>query len=356
MKKMKKTITFLFILTLSVFLLWLQPIKAETNKLVNIRSREYKNYLRIVFDFEKETKYNQPVVLREGSFSIDFYDVTTTLQDDIKSKLINKIEFVYKQSFLTAYIDIPVKKFVIKSFSLVNPFRIVCDIYSTPALSIDKDTEKQVEKKIEIPVINPEQKTKVVVQEPEPEKKMLASDKSDYTEKLFEKDTEIFQMDRLDDKNKNSKKTAESTPERTIEVDFKKLFNEKDNSNIAGDDILLPEANLKQDKIYSDRIELELKNLSEKITLLEQTISENLNTEKKTTASSFLIILLSVFSVIIILLLCLILFKKKNYETIEKIKNQDISYTKDTNPFSFDKKIKTEFERIKNEFDEKNRL
>ena len=137
----------MLILVVSIMLVGSQPSHAKANELTKIRAWEYKTYSRIVFDFKEKVNYTQPVILEKGTFSIDFHDTTTTMGGDIKSSLINKIEFVYQESFLTARIDLPIKLFTIKSFSLSNPFRVVCDIYKESVPLKDENIKKTLQNK-----------------------------------------------------------------------------------------------------------------------------------------------------------------------------------------------------------------
>lgn len=366
---MQKTIkTTLFLIGFAI-LLCLQPTNAETNELTKIRAWEYKSYLRIVFDFEKTVKYNQPVIIGKDRFSIDFYNVSTTLPDNIESNLIDKIEFVYQATFLTAYVNLPVKQFTIKSFSLLNPFRVVCDIYKMPVNLIEKSTKKPAKKENDTPLIEPEPQAKLIIQEHEvkPATEITADIKQP-----FEANTATLINDELDDKGKENKKSSDTAPEKDYGLDLKKLFDTKDNANSTDKSTQPLEIIAAPGKTYPDKIEQELKHLSEKIIILEQTISKNSRIEDKNTeeinqlknaflqknadkpsVKLLLVIVLSVFAVIIILLLFLILFTKRNRnKSIDLPQKQETSFKKNTNPFSFDKKIKTEFQRIKEEFDE----
>ena len=395
---MKTTITFMFLLAISVMLLWSQPPHAQANESTKIRTWTYQTYSRIVFDFKEKANYNQPVILGEGKFSIDFYDVTTTLPGDIKSKLINKIEFVYHESFLTVHINIPVEQFTVQTFALSNPFRVVCDIYKTPVPLKDETIKKSSETHdtpliaivppVQVITDQTEKPTDVSVSEtkhdPEitmdtqtvPESKQLSETHvAALATKTLDKNIDKNKKENIDKNKKEikkeTKKSLKSLSKGNIELNLEHLLDTSNSTNMTDKNIRPAETHEAFDKTYLEGIEQKLNDLSKKVTLLEQTISKNLMTENENAQNikqlqdtvylqdragknglhTFLLIVLSVFSAAIILLLFLVLSKKRRSKLADHRENNDTFFLKKTNPFSFDKRIKDEFDRIKEEFD-----
>jgi len=127
---MKSVLTMIAALVLFIF----QFGEAQAVNLKYVRTAKHHNFTRIVFEFEKPARFNDPVIDGEGKFSMVFPDSTTVLPPQILYKttriqLVHSIELIQKGTLLTAGIKLTFPYFKLKTFSLPGPDRVVIDAY-----------------------------------------------------------------------------------------------------------------------------------------------------------------------------------------------------------------------------------
>lgn len=107
---------------------------ARAASLRDIRTGKHEKFTRVVFEFEDSVLFESPVIKGKGKFSVIFLDSSTTLPRLTSFKtgpiqLVHSIEFVREKSNLTANVRLSFPYFILKSFPLSNPNRIVVDVY-----------------------------------------------------------------------------------------------------------------------------------------------------------------------------------------------------------------------------------
>jgi hypothetical protein len=121
---------------IAALLLMLQSGGTHAANLKYVRTANHQDFTRIVFEFQNETQFKEPVIHGKGNFSVAFYDSTTVLPRQILYKTtqiqpVRSIEFTQKETLLTAVIKLPFSDFNLKVFSLSDPNRVVIDAYKT---------------------------------------------------------------------------------------------------------------------------------------------------------------------------------------------------------------------------------
>jgi hypothetical protein len=104
----------------------------QAAKLKYVKIGEHESYTRIVFEFKEPVRYDTPVITPGGKFAIVFFDTTTALPRQIRlddTERVETIEFEQQESNLSANVTMPFSTFRLKSFLLVEPARLVIDVY-----------------------------------------------------------------------------------------------------------------------------------------------------------------------------------------------------------------------------------
>ncbi|MGA8179230.1 MAG: hypothetical protein WB792_04175 [Desulfobacterales bacterium] len=105
-----------------------------------IRTGKHENFARIVFEFQSAVQFESPEIKGKGKFSLVFLNSTTklprlTLYKTGKTQVVHSVEYVRQKSNLTAIVRLTFPYFILKSYALSAPDRIVVDAYwmSSPA-------------------------------------------------------------------------------------------------------------------------------------------------------------------------------------------------------------------------------
>ena len=119
---------------IAAVLLMLQSGGAQAANLKYVRTAKHQDFTRIVFEFQNAAQFKEPVIDGEGKFSVVFPDSTTVLPRQILYKTtqiqpVRSIEFVQKETLLTAGVKLSFPHFKLKAFSLPGPVRVVIDAY-----------------------------------------------------------------------------------------------------------------------------------------------------------------------------------------------------------------------------------
>lgn len=128
---------------------------AEAAKLRYVRTGKHDNFMRIVFEFQNKIQFKNPEITDKGRFSVDFLDTSTSLPRRTLYKtgplqLVQSVEFIPQNSNLTATVRLSFPYFILKSFSLSGPDRVVVDAYwmSSPS---EKSGQKEPLPEITLP-------------------------------------------------------------------------------------------------------------------------------------------------------------------------------------------------------------
>jgi hypothetical protein len=102
--------------------------------LSQIRTGKHEKFARIVFEFQSAVQFESPEIKGKGEFSLGFLNSTTqlprlTLYKTGKTQMVHSIEFVRQKSNLTAIVRLTFPYFILKSYALSAPDRIVVDAY-----------------------------------------------------------------------------------------------------------------------------------------------------------------------------------------------------------------------------------
>lgn len=111
-----------------------QPVWAQAASLKDVRTGKHEKFTRIVFEFQDNVLFENPEIKGKGNFSVIFLDSSTTLPRLTLFKtgpiqLVQSIEFVQQKSNLIANVRLSFPYFILKSFPLSGPNRIVIDAY-----------------------------------------------------------------------------------------------------------------------------------------------------------------------------------------------------------------------------------
>ncbi len=98
------------------------------------RTGKHEKFARVVFEFQNAVQFKNPEITGKGKFSLVFLNSTTklprlTLYKTGKTQLVNSIEYVQQKSNLTAIVRLTFPYFILKSYALSAPDRIVVDAY-----------------------------------------------------------------------------------------------------------------------------------------------------------------------------------------------------------------------------------
>ena len=138
--------------------------------LKSVRTREHKNFTRIVFEFQNAVQFKDPKIKDKGTFSVLFLDSSTDLSLSTVYKTdslqkVQSVEFIKNKSNLTATVRLTFPYFMLKAFSLYALDHIVVDAYKLTPLT--KEAAKQ--------------STEALKEQRTPQKGMKTSDEKDET-------------------------------------------------------------------------------------------------------------------------------------------------------------------------------
>jgi hypothetical protein len=122
-----------------------------------VRTGKHENFSRVVFEFQNAVQFKNPEIKGKGKFSLVFLNSTTklprlTLYKTGKTQLVHSVEFVRQKSDLTAIVRLSFPYFILKSYALSAPDRIVVDAYW---MSSPPETSEQKESLPKEPVTEP---------------------------------------------------------------------------------------------------------------------------------------------------------------------------------------------------------
>lgn len=137
---------------IAALLLMLQSGGTHAANLKYVRTANHQDFIRIVFEFQNESQFKEPVIHGKGNFSVAFYDSTTVLPRQIFYKTtqiqpVRSIEFTQKETLLTAVIQLSFSDFKLKAFSLSDPNRVVIDAYKISPPPRESVTEESLHAK-----------------------------------------------------------------------------------------------------------------------------------------------------------------------------------------------------------------
>lgn len=243
------------VLIVAVCFLWVPHEWAAAADLTHTRTGKHEKFARVVFEFQNAVKFNNPEINGKGNFSLVFLNSTTKLPRQTtyktgKTQMVRSIEYVRQKSNLKAIVRLTFPYFILKSYALSAPDRVVVDAYWMTV-----PTEKN-EQKESLPKESP------TAPSPLPEKKEIS--------KTLQKTTE---------------KTALEPP-MTPSTAKKPLGNpSKTSQNVSSDN-------------KSNQIPEEMK-------------TEPASSKGNNTTQTYLLVVLDIIAGCIVLLLAFTLFKKK---------------------------------------------
>jgi hypothetical protein len=271
---LKKQMKIRLVLIVAVCLLFVPQEWAVAADLTHARTGKHEKFARVVFEFQNAVKFKSPEINGKGNFSLIFLNSTTKLPrltsyKTGKTQMVRSIEYVQQESNLKAIISLTFPYFILKSYALSAPDRIVVDAYWMTA-----PTEKN-EPKESLPKESP------TAPSPLPEKKEISN--------MLQKTTE---------------KTAPEPPMTSLTAK-KPLGNPSKTSQNAISD-----------------------NKSNQIP--EEKKTEPPSSKENNPAQTYLLVVLDIIAGCIVLLLAFTLFKKKRtinvgrlYELLDFIKASD---------------------------------
>jgi hypothetical protein len=122
------------ILIIAAGFLLLQFEWAAAANLSKVRTGKHENFARIVFEFQSAVQFKKPEIKGEGKFSLVFLNSTTnlphlTVYKTGKTQLVRSVEYIRQKSNLTAVVSLTFPYFILKSYALSAPDRVVADAY-----------------------------------------------------------------------------------------------------------------------------------------------------------------------------------------------------------------------------------
>jgi hypothetical protein len=111
-----------------------QPGWTQAANLRDVRTGKHEKFTRVVFEFQDNALFENPEIKGEGEFSVVFLDSSSTLPRLILLKtgptqLVQSIGFVQQKANLMANVRLSFPYFILKSYPLSSPNRIVIDAY-----------------------------------------------------------------------------------------------------------------------------------------------------------------------------------------------------------------------------------
>ena len=139
------------ILIVAVIFLWVPYEWAAAADLNLVRTGKHENFARVVFEFQNAVQFENPEINGKGTFSLVFLNSTTklprlTLYKTGKTQLVNSIEYVRQKSNLTAIVRLTFPYFILKSYALSAPYRIVVDAYWMTAPTENNEQKESLPK------------------------------------------------------------------------------------------------------------------------------------------------------------------------------------------------------------------
>jgi hypothetical protein len=121
-------------LILAVSFLLVRYDWAAAADLSHVRTGKHEKFARVVFEFQNAVQFKNPEITGKGKFSLVFLNGATklprlTLYKTGKTQLVHSIEYVRQESNLTAIVRLTFPYFILKSYALSAPDRIVVDAY-----------------------------------------------------------------------------------------------------------------------------------------------------------------------------------------------------------------------------------
>jgi hypothetical protein len=122
------------ILIIAAGFLLLQFEWAAAANLSKVRTGKHENFARIVFEFQSAVQFKKPEIKGKGKFSLVFLNSTTklphlTVYKTGKTQLVRSVEYIRQKSNLTAVVSLTFPYFILKSYALSAPDRVVADAY-----------------------------------------------------------------------------------------------------------------------------------------------------------------------------------------------------------------------------------
>lgn len=144
---------------------------AHAANLREVRTGKHEKFTRVVFDFQENVLFESPEIKEKGTFSVVFLDSSTTLPRLTLFKtgpiqLVRSLEFVRQKSNLVANVRLAFPYFILKSFPLSGPNRVVVDAYpvsSPPEKPLKKEVLRE-KPSIETPAVPEKEEPKNAVQ------------------------------------------------------------------------------------------------------------------------------------------------------------------------------------------------
>ena len=126
------------ILIIAAGFLMLQYEWAAAANLSKVRTGKHENFARIVFEFQSGVDFKKPEIKGKGKFSLVFLNSTTHLPHlkvykTGKTQLIHSVEYIQQKSNLAAVVNLDFPYFLLKSYALSAPDRVVVDAYWMPS-------------------------------------------------------------------------------------------------------------------------------------------------------------------------------------------------------------------------------
>jgi hypothetical protein len=119
--------------------------------LSRVRTGKHEKFARVVFEFQNAVKFKSPEIKGKGTFSLVFLDSTTKLPHlkvykTGKTQMVQSINYVRQNSDLTAIVKLTFPYFILKSYALSAPDRIVVDAYWMTAPPEDNEQKASLTK------------------------------------------------------------------------------------------------------------------------------------------------------------------------------------------------------------------
>jgi hypothetical protein len=107
---------------------------AQAANLRDVRTGKHEKFTRVVFEFQDNVLFESPEIKGKGKFSLVFLDSSTnlprlTLFKTGPIQFVQSIEFVPQKPNLTANVQLSFPYFILKTFPLSGPNRVVVDVY-----------------------------------------------------------------------------------------------------------------------------------------------------------------------------------------------------------------------------------
>ena len=149
---------------------------AAAANLSKVRTGKHEHFARIAFEFQSAVQFKNPEIIGKGKFSLVFLNSATNLPHlklykTGKTQLVRSVEYVQQKSNLTAIVSMTFPYFILKSYALSAPDRIVVDAYwmSSPSENSEQK-ESLIKESVAEPSLSPDQKKAKNILQKTPEK------------------------------------------------------------------------------------------------------------------------------------------------------------------------------------------